>query len=83
MSAILVVGTQWGDEGKAKVVDYLSSQVDIIVRYQGGANAGHTVIVDGKKYILSYCSIWNYPSNQKMCDWKWSCFRTKSFFRRM
>ena len=52
MSAILIVGTQWGDEGKAKVVDYLSNQVDIIVRYQGGANAGHTVVVDGKKYIF-------------------------------
>ena len=52
MSATLVVGTQWGDEGKAKVVDYLSEKADIIVRYQGGANAGHTVIVDGKKYIF-------------------------------
>lgn len=52
MSASLVVGSQWGDEGKAKVIDYLSKDIDIIVRYQGGANAGHTVVVDGKEYIF-------------------------------
>jgi adenylosuccinate synthase len=52
MSADLVVGAQWGDEGKAKVIDYLSKDIDIIVRYQGGANAGHTVVVDGKKYVF-------------------------------
>ncbi|MBE7411877.1 MAG: adenylosuccinate synthase [Leptospiraceae bacterium] len=52
MPASLVVGAQWGDEGKAKVIDYLSKDTDIIVRYQGGANAGHTVVVDGKKYIF-------------------------------
>lgn len=52
MSAHLVVGTQWGDEGKAKVIDYLSSDIDLIVRYQGGANAGHTVTTGGKKYIF-------------------------------
>jgi adenylosuccinate synthase len=52
MPARLVVGAQWGDEGKAKVIDYLSSETDIIVRYQGGANAGHTVVVDGKKYVF-------------------------------
>jgi len=52
MSAHLVVGTQWGDEGKAKVIDYLCEGVDIIVRYQGGANAGHTVSVNGNEYIF-------------------------------
>ncbi|MCP5501719.1 MAG: adenylosuccinate synthase [Leptospiraceae bacterium] len=52
MSADLVVGAQWGDEGKAKVIDYLSRNIDIIVRYQGGANAGHTVVVKGKKYVF-------------------------------
>ena len=52
MPASLVVGTQWGDEGKAKVIDYLSKDIDIIVRYQGGANAGHTVVVEGKKYVF-------------------------------
>jgi adenylosuccinate synthase len=49
---IVIVGTQWGDEGKGKVIDILSQQVDCVVRYQGGSNAGHTVVVDGKEYIF-------------------------------
>jgi len=52
MPVSIVVGSQWGDEGKAKVIDYLAQRSDIIVRFQGGANAGHTVIVDGKKYVF-------------------------------
>ncbi len=48
----VVVGAQWGDEGKGRVVDALGARVDIFARYQGGANAGHTVIVDGKKYVF-------------------------------
>jgi len=52
MPATLIVGTQWGDEGKAKVIDYLSKETDIVVRYQGGANAGHTVKVGDDKYIF-------------------------------
>jgi adenylosuccinate synthase len=52
MPNAVVVGTQWGDEGKAKVIDYLAENSDIIIRYQGGANAGHTVIVAGKKFVF-------------------------------
>lgn len=52
MSCTVVIGSQWGDEGKAKMIDYYSHDADIIVRYQGGANAGHTVVVDGKKYVF-------------------------------
>jgi adenylosuccinate synthase len=48
----LVVGSQWGDEGKGKIVDLLSSENEIVARYQGGANAGHTIVIDGKKYVL-------------------------------
>jgi len=48
----VVVGTQWGDEGKGKIIDYLAEQVDIIARYQGGGNAGHTVVLKDKKYIF-------------------------------
>lgn len=48
----LVVGTQWGDEGKAKVIDLLAGNYDYVVRYQGGANAGHTVMVEDKKFIF-------------------------------
>lgn len=47
-----VVGAQWGDEGKAKVIDYLTERSDMIVRYQGGANAGHTVVTEGKEFIF-------------------------------
>ncbi len=52
MSCVVIIGAQWGDEGKAKMIDYFSSNVDIIVRYQGGANAGHTVVVNGVKHIF-------------------------------
>ncbi len=52
MAGYVVVGTQWGDEGKGKIVDVLGSQVDLVVRFQGGNNAGHTVVVEGKKHIL-------------------------------
>jgi adenylosuccinate synthase len=48
----LVLGLQWGDEGKGKIVDLLAAEADVIARFQGGANAGHTIIVDDKKYIL-------------------------------
>lgn len=52
MPANLVIGAQWGDEGKAKVIDYLARETDIVVRYSGGANAGHTVEVDNKKFVF-------------------------------
>ncbi|MEG2140738.1 MAG: adenylosuccinate synthase [Bilophila sp.] len=52
MSNVVIVGAQWGDEGKGKIVDLLSSEIDYVVRFQGGNNAGHTVIVDGKKSVL-------------------------------
>ena len=52
MSAVEVMGTQWGDEGKGKIVDYLARQADVVVRYQGGSNAGHTVTVNGEEYKL-------------------------------
>lgn len=52
MSVIVVVGGQWGDEGKGKIVDLLSKDADIVARYQGGANAGHTIVLGDKKFIL-------------------------------
>ena len=52
MSCTIVVGAQWGDEGKGKIIDILAANVDIIVRYQGGNNAGHTVVVDDEEFIL-------------------------------
>jgi len=65
MSAIIIVGAQWGDEGKGKIVDYLAKKAEVVVRYQGGGNAGHTVVVNGKKTVFHLI-----PSgilNQKIC----------------
>ncbi|ANL35543.1 MULTISPECIES: adenylosuccinate synthase [Rhizobium] len=53
MTNVVVVGSQWGDEGKGKIVDWLSERADIVVRYQGGHNAGHTLVIDGTSYKLS------------------------------
>ena len=53
MSSVAVIGSQWGDEGKGKVVDWLSERADVIVRFQGGHNAGHTLVVEGVTYKLS------------------------------
>jgi adenylosuccinate synthase len=53
MANVVVVGAQWGDEGKGKLVDWLSSQADVVVRFQGGHNAGHTLVIDGVVYKLS------------------------------
>ena len=52
MANLVVVGAQWGDEGKGKIVDLLTTHFDVVARYQGGHNAGHTVIISGKKYVL-------------------------------
>lgn len=51
-NSAVVVGTQWGDEGKGKITDFLASKADVVVRYQGGNNAGHTIVFDNKKYAL-------------------------------
>src|SRR5487761_2680935 len=53
MANVAVIGAQWGDEGKGKVVDWLSARADVVVRFQGGHNAGHTLVIDGKTFKLS------------------------------
>jgi len=53
MANVAVVGSQWGDEGKGKIVDWLSERADVVVRFQGGHNAGHTLVIDGKVFKLS------------------------------
>ncbi|CAM3075174.1 adenylosuccinate synthase [Paenibacillus sediminis] len=53
MSTVVVVGTQWGDEGKGKITDFLAESADVVARYQGGNNAGHTILIDDKKYKLT------------------------------
>ena len=62
MGVDLLLGLQWGDEGKGKIVDYLSENFDLVTRYQGGNNAGHTVIVENITYKLNLI-----PSNSKVC----------------
>ncbi|MBI3592786.1 MAG: adenylosuccinate synthase [Nitrospirae bacterium] len=52
MSTVVIVGAQWGDEGKGKIVDFLTEKADVVARYQGGNNAGHTVVIKDEKYIL-------------------------------
>src|ERR671918_996061 len=53
MANVAVVGSQWGDEGKGKIVDWLSSRADVVVRFQGGHNAGHTLVIGDQTYKLS------------------------------
>ena len=54
MANVTVVGAQWGDEGKGKIVDWLSNEADIVVRFQGGNNAGHTIVVKKKNCLKPY-----------------------------
>ena len=53
MANVAVIGAQWGDEGKGKIVDWLSERAEVVVRFQGGHNAGHTLVIDGTTYKLS------------------------------
>ena len=52
MPGTVIVGTQWGDEGKGRFTDYLAEESELVVRYQGGHNAGHTIVVDGEVFAL-------------------------------
>ena len=54
MGNVTVIGAQWGDEGKGKIVDWLASRADMVVRFQGGHNAGHTLVVGGQTYKLKF-----------------------------
>ena len=53
MANVVVIGSQWGDEGKGKIVDWLSLRADVVARFQGGHNAGHTLVINGEVYKLS------------------------------
>ena len=54
MSVAVVVGMQWGDEGKGKIIDLFSEEADVIARYAGGHNAGHTIVFDGNQHTVAY-----------------------------
>ena len=67
MANVVVVGAQWGDEGKGKIVDWLSERADIIARFQGGHNAGHTLVIDSKVYKLACIAFWCCSWRQIIC----------------
>ena len=79
MANVVVVGSQWGDEGKGKIVDWLSSEADVVVRFQGGHNAGHTLVIDGVTYKLRLLAIWNSKKRLNFNNRKWSCSRPLGF----
>ena len=66
---IAVIGSQWGDEGKGKLIDILSQDKDITVRYQGGNNAGHTVVVGEKEYVFHLLPFCHPSQEESLCDW--------------
>ncbi|OUN00704.1 MAG: adenylosuccinate synthase [Paenibacillaceae bacterium ZCTH02-B3] len=66
MSTVVVVGAQWGDEGKGKITDFLAEQADVVARYQGGNNAGHTILIQGNKYKLTMIPSGIFSEN-KLC----------------
>lgn len=66
MSTVVVVGTQWGDEGKGKITDFLAEKADVVARYQGGNNAGHTILIQDKKYKLTMIPSGIFNEN-KLC----------------
>ena len=68
---LVVIGLQWGDEGKGKVVDLLTDQAQAVVRFQGGHNAGHTLVIGGKKTILSLIPSGNPARAGAMLDRQW------------
>ena len=71
MTNVAVIGAQWGDEGKGKIVDWLSSRADVVVRFQGGHNAGHTLVIDGVEYKLSLLPSGNCAAGQIIGHWQW------------
>lgn len=71
MTSVVVVGTQWGDEGKGKITDFLSANAEVIARYQGGDNAGHTIVIDGKKFKLHLIPSGIFFPRKNICHWEW------------
>ena len=77
MSSVVVVGTQWGDEGKGKITDFLSENAEVIARYQGGDNAGHTIQFNGVTYKLHLIPSGIFFTRENQRDWKWGCIESK------
>ena len=72
MAVDLLLGLQWGDEGKGKIVDVLTSNYNIIARFQGGPNAGHTLVFNGMKHVLHTIPSGIFHEGRRKFSWKWS-----------
>jgi len=83
MSGVVVVGTQWGDEGKGKITDFLAAKADLIVRFQGGNNAGHTIKFDGKKFALHLIPSGIFRSEAKNILANGMVINPKAFFEEL
>jgi Adenylosuccinate synthetase (EC 6.3.4.4) len=66
---VVIIGTQWGDEGKGKVVDLITDKVSSVVRFQGGHNAGHTLVIDGQKTVLHLIPSGIFARQCRMFNW--------------
>ena len=73
MGNVTVIGAQWGDEGKGKIVDWLASRADMVVRFQGGHNAGHTLVVGDQTYKLSLLPSGHRPRHARRSSATASC----------
>lgn len=78
---VVILGTQWGDEGKGKIVDLLTRDVDAVVRFQGGHNAGHTLVIDGKNGVAPD-SLRHSAGQCRLHDRKWRGFVSRSLAQR-
>ena len=77
---VVVVGAQWGDEGKGKIVDWLTEQVDGVVRFNGGHNAGHTLVINGHKGV-AFDSVWHHAPDDDLLSRQWHRILPGSFLR--
>ena len=71
---VVIIGTQWGDEGKGKIVDLITDKVSSVVRFQGGHNAGHTLVINGNKTVLHLIPSGIFRDNVHVLNWARCCF---------
>ena len=72
----VLLGLQWGDEGKGKIADFLTPKYDVVARFQGGPNAGHSLEINGKMHVLNTLPSGIFHENCIQCDRKWGCDRS-------
>ncbi len=77
MPAVVIVGAQWGDEGKGKATDLIADRIDYVVKFNGGNNAGHTVVIGDEKYALHLLPSGILTLGCRPCHFQWSCHRSR------